>query len=107
MVTMSPLPPTEALKRQIAEPSAAAAGKPVFSFDHRTLAERVYAPYGKDLILRNREDIVRVFREAQNGFRGLDCQWEQLGRDFSRYADGRCIQRYRQMILDAVEQAAG
>ena len=83
---------------------AAAAGKPVFTFDYRWLAEKVFAPYGKDLILRNRQDLVRVFQGIPSGFRGFDCQWDRLARDFSRYSDGECLSRYRRMILRAIEE---
>lgn len=83
---------------------AAAAGKPAFAFDHRRLAERIFSPYGADLILRNRQDLVRLFEQARSGFQGLDCRWEELARDFSRYSDGGCIRRYRQVILRAVEE---
>lgn len=82
---------------------AAAAGKPAFTFDYRFLAEKVFPQYGRDLVLRNRQDLVRVFRGMASGFRGFDCHWERLARDFSRYSDGGCIQRYRQMILRAVQ----
>ncbi len=80
-----------------------AAGKPTFTFDYRFLAEKVFAQYGRDLVLRNRKDLVRAFRGIASGFRGFDCHWDSLARDFSRYSDGECLERFRRVILSAVE----
>ncbi len=85
---------------------AAVAGKPAFTFDYRLLAEEVYASYGSDLVLKNRWDLRRAFEGIETGFRGFDCQWERLARDFSYFSDGQCLERYRRMILDAVEGRA-
>lgn len=83
---------------------AAAAGKPAFTFDYRFLAEKVFAQYGRDLVLRNRQDLVRAFRGMASGFRGFDCRWDRLARDFSRYSDGECLERFRRVILHAVKE---
>lgn len=83
---------------------AAAAGKPAFTFDYQWLAERVFASYGKDLILRDRQDLLRVFRGIPSKFLGFDCQWQRLASNFSRYSDGKCLGRFRRVILDAVEE---
>jgi glycosyltransferase involved in cell wall biosynthesis len=83
---------------------AAAAGKPTFTFDYRLLAEKVFAPYGKELVLKNRHDLMRAFRGISSGFRGFDCQWDRLARDFSRYSDGGCLERFRRVILSAIEE---
>jgi hypothetical protein len=83
---------------------AAAAGKPCFSFDHRRLAEIVFSCYGRDFVLKTRHDLVRLVKSVTTGSWDLDCRWEQFGRDYSYFADGDNIRRYRQVILDAVQE---
>lgn len=81
---------------------AVTAGKPCFSFDHLMLAEIVYGRYGRDIILKTGQDLVRVVRQARHGFIGWDCQWDQLAKDYCYFSDGRNLDRFRQVILDAV-----
>lgn len=84
---------------------AAAADKPCFSFDHLMLADRVYGRYGSDLILRTADDLIRVVRHAAVGFHGWDCRWDQLVTDYCYFTDGKNRDRFRWVILDAVEAA--
>jgi hypothetical protein len=86
---------------------AAAAGKPCFSFDHLMLAETVYGRYGRDLILREAEDLVRVVKQVRQGFIGWDCRWDQLAKDYCYFADGRNLDRFRRVILDALAEVEG
>lgn len=86
---------------------AAAAGKPCFSFDFQMIAEIVYRRYGSDLVLKTAEDLVRVVRHCASGFQGWNCQWDQLAKDYSYFSDGKNLDRFRSVILDAVEEAAG
>lgn len=84
---------------------AAAAGKPAFAFDHRRLAERIFAPYGESMVLKTRYDLIRVFEQVREGFDRSRCRWDELARDFSHYGDGECIRRVREAILCAVSEA--
>ncbi|MBM3947531.1 MAG: hypothetical protein FJ315_09085 [SAR202 cluster bacterium] len=43
-----------------------------------------------------------MFRHLNNGFRGWDCRWDELAKSYCYYADGKNLDRYRQVILDAI-----
>lgn len=88
---------------------AVAIGKPSFTFDYRGTAGFCYGGYGKDLILRTKEDVRAVFEGIETGFAGFDCDWDALREDFNYHYDGDCLGRLRRIVvetLDEVEAAA-
>lgn len=80
---------------------AAGAGKPCFSFDHLLIAEAAYRRYGSGLTLKTADDLVRVIQAAPGGFRGWDCRWDQMAKDYCYFTDGKNMDRFRRVILDA------
>ncbi len=86
---------------------SAGSGKPCVTFDFMTTGEKAYGYYDPSLILKNSADLVAAVRATQNGnppgARGMTL----LAQDFSFYTDGRNAERFRDAILQAVEEVDG
>ncbi len=82
---------------------AASCGKVCFTFDTMRLAERVYSPYGKNLVLKDRHEFVRVVQNASGSFEGWECRWSQLAQDYNYFSDGRNIERFQNLLLQTLD----
>ena len=81
---------------------AFANGKTVFSFDFTGKAGFYYTGYGKDFVLRTREDIWKVFNGLETGFKHFDCQWDLLRKDSNYHDDGRNLERIQNEVVKMV-----
>ncbi len=82
---------------------ALAIGATVFSFEFIGAGRYYFRDYGKDFVLRNAADVLRVFGNINTSFEGFDCQWDALRRDANYHADGLNCHRIRTVV----ERAAG
>jgi hypothetical protein len=72
---------------------ALVAGVPVFTFGY-TRKEHLYFPdYGRDFILRETEDVLRVLDGVKRGFKEFDCAWDRLWKDADYFHDGKNLTR--------------
>jgi hypothetical protein len=83
---------------------AVAAGTKVFTFDYTGFAKCWFTDYGKDFVLSNRSDLLRVFRGLESGFDGFDCKWELLKKDLNYHYDGRNLERIQKVVLDTIKE---
>ena len=82
---------------------AASAGKYCFTFDYMGSGELVFAKYGKDMVLKDRTNLVRVIENTPTRFQGFDCRWDLLVEDYNYFSDGDNLKRYRHVIIAAVQ----
>lgn len=85
---------------------AIAGGIPVFTFDFIGSSKYYFDPrrYGKDLILNNASELVRVFQGLETGFKGFDCNWQALKRDCNYHEDGKNLERIQKVVLDTLSE---
>lgn len=81
-----------------------AVGAKVFTFDFNGLPGYIYSGYGKDFVLRTKDDLFRVFEGLGSNFRGFDCDWARLKTDSNFYYDGKNLERIQQAVWDTVEE---
>ena len=84
---------------------AAAAGKPCAVFDQMLSGELVFGRFGKNLLLKTGDDLLRTVKKVQSGDISFQDGPAALAEDFSYFSDGQCIARFRQAILDAAHDA--
>ena len=82
---------------------ALAMGVVVFTFEYVGTAPYYFSDYGRDFVLRTRDDILRVFAALSTGFQEFDCRWDALRRDANYHEDGLNCHRMRAVV----ERAAG
>lgn len=83
---------------------AVSINKKAFTFDYMGTAKYCFGKYGKDLILNTRDDVLNIFKGLENNFRGYDCNWELLRKEYNYYYDGRCLERLQKVMLETVEE---
>ena len=84
---------------------AVAIGKKAFTFAYMETPKYCFSKYGKDLILRTREDILNVFKDLENDFEGYDCNWELFRKEYNYHYDGRCLDRIQQTVKETIGSA--
>jgi len=77
---------------------AAVMGKKCFSFDYMGTAAHCFARYGKDLVVSDREGLLKVFRGLENKFNDFDCDWDLLKQEYNFGNDGHCMERIQGAI---------
>ncbi len=79
----------------------------VFTFDYIGTAALYFDGYGRDFVLKNTEDVLRVFHRFQNGSQGFDCDWDRLRREGNYNTDGRNYKRIQGVVLKAMVEVRG
>lgn len=81
---------------------AVAVNRTVFTFDFLGTGSLDFSGYGRDFVLTNSEDLLRVLAALEEGFDGFDCAWDALRADGDSYRDGRNRQRLQRAVSDLV-----
>lgn len=76
----------------------------VFSFDFIGTAAQYFPDYGKDFILKTREDFIRTIRGLETHFEGFDCQWDRLREDCNYHYDGKNLERIQKVIMETLQE---
>lgn len=76
----------------------------VFPFDFIGTAKYYFSNYGKDFILHNKNDILRVLKGLENNYEGFDCNWELLYREGSFHYDGCNLERIQNVVLETLKE---
>lgn len=85
---------------------ALVAGLPVFTFGYIGTEKLYFDGYGRDFILREKEDVLRVLQGLERNFEGFDCSWDRLRQDVDYHHDGNNRVRLGEVLRQAAAQAS-
>lgn len=78
-----------------------ASGADVFTFEFVTAGHHYFPGYGRDFVLRTREDVIQLFARLESGEAQFDCRWDALRRDLNCHQDGGNRERMRHVLQAA------
>ena len=81
-------------------------GKPVFTFDYTLKAHLYFGEYGKDFILTESEQVLRVIKGISEPFCGKEVDWNRMLADADYYHDGRNRKRLAGVVAEMVREVA-
>lgn len=76
----------------------------VFTFDIDGRTKHLYGDYGKDFIIDDPEDFVKVFSGLKNNFKDFDCDWELLRKKSNFNYDGKNHGRIQRVVYDTLQE---
>ncbi|HDY90205.1 MAG TPA: hypothetical protein ENH82_19055 [bacterium] len=83
---------------------AVSIGANTFTIDYMDTTKFCFDKYGKNLVLKTKDDILNIFNNIENNFAGYDCKCDLLKKDFDYFHDGRGRERLQRVMLETVNE---